>query len=1307
VGIRNHSIGSLDNVGIFGYYWSSTLNGAYSRSLGFNNVGASMYDSYRAIGYAVRCIKETPATIGALNCGSIGVAGNLISGQAISGASITVPYTGGNGGYYAAQSIPSTGVTGLTATLPAGVLANGSGNLVYTVSGTASGAGTASFALNVGGQICSFSVTVQTLISQYPVGSIFCAAGATAIVDVTNPTTGKTWMDRNLGAAQVATSSTDVNAYGDLYQWGRRSDGHQCRTSSTTTTLSSSDQPGNGSFILASTTPIDWRSPQNNNLWQGVNGVNNPCPSGYKVPSTVEFESERQSWNSNNYLGALSSVLKLPVSGRRFQSTGILLDVGTGGNYFTSTINSTVVDYLLFQVPNNNALVTVSNRAMGMTVRCIKETVATVGALNCGSATTTGNLFNGQAATGVSISVPYTGGNGGYYAAQTVNSTGVSGLTASIASGLLVSGSGTLVYSISGTPSNDGIASFNIMVGGQFCSFTISVYATQPAYPVGSVFCASGATIVVDVTNPTTGKTWMDRNLGATQTAISETDAAAYGDLYQWGRGSDGHQCRNSATTTIQSSTDQPGNGNFIFNTSNWRNPNNNNLWQGVNGVNNPCPSGYRLPTFNEIDQERLSWSAQNSSGAFASALKFSKGGLRDQGSGTLQNVGISGHYWTSTINGGSNAENLRISGGNANFPSDFRKANGTSVRCIKHTVATFGSLNCGGSTQTGIVYSGQAASGISVSLPYTGGNGGFQATLVYNSTGVTGLTATMSSVLIANGSGNLVFTISGTPSAGGMANFAVSIGGQSCTFFVTVTDLAAQYQAGSVFCTSGPTVIVDVNNPTTGKTWMDRNLGASQAATSSTDVAAYGDLYQWGRGNDGHQCRTSATTATLSSTDQPGNGNFILAPNTPFDWRSPQNVNLWQGVNGINNPCPSGYRLPSNIEFSSEVSTWSSNNSSGAIASQLKFPAAGNRPNASVAGEGSNGHYWTSTVNGTSSLRFSFSSGSISASTRSIGTSVRCIKETTATLGSLNCGGASQAGIVYSGQAASGVSVTLPYTGGNGGFQVAQVTNSAGVTGLTAALPAGLVANGSGNVVFTITGTPSAAGTANFTVNIGGQSCTFSLNVSSLIAQYPVGSVFCASGATVIVDVTNPTTGKTWMDRNLGATQVATSSTDALAYGDLYQWGRGNDGHQCRNSATTATLSSSDQPGNGNFILPPTTPNDWRSPQNTNLWQGVNGVNNPCPSGYRVPTDVELDAERISWATSNAAGGFSSVLKFPAGGSRSSVGGALNNVGVNINLWTSKTGSTTSACLNAGTTFSGINSDIRADGRSIRCIKN
>jgi hypothetical protein len=91
-----------------------------------------------------------------------------------------------------------------------------------------------------------------------------------------NPTTQRVWLDRNLGATQVATSSTDSNAYGWLYQWGRATDGHQIRTSVTTPTLSSTDQPINNNFIITSITPDDWRNPQNNNLWQGVDGINNP-----------------------------------------------------------------------------------------------------------------------------------------------------------------------------------------------------------------------------------------------------------------------------------------------------------------------------------------------------------------------------------------------------------------------------------------------------------------------------------------------------------------------------------------------------------------------------------------------------------------------------------------------------------------------------------------------------------------------------------------------------------------------------------------------------------------------------------------------------------------------------------------------------------------------------------------------------------------------------------------------------------------------------------------------------------------------
>lgn len=100
----------------------------------------------------------------------------------------------------------------------------------------------------------------------------------TDVVDVTSSITGFTWMDRNLGANRVATSITDTEAYGDLYQWGRSADGHEKRDSPTTTTLSITDIPGHGSFITSTINPLDWRSPQNDNLWQGVNGTNNPLP---------------------------------------------------------------------------------------------------------------------------------------------------------------------------------------------------------------------------------------------------------------------------------------------------------------------------------------------------------------------------------------------------------------------------------------------------------------------------------------------------------------------------------------------------------------------------------------------------------------------------------------------------------------------------------------------------------------------------------------------------------------------------------------------------------------------------------------------------------------------------------------------------------------------------------------------------------------------------------------------------------------------------------------------------------------------
>jgi len=123
----------------------------------------------------------------------------------------------------------------------------------------------------------------------------------------------------------------------------------------------------------------------------------------------------------------------------------------------------------------------------------------------------------------------------------------------------------------------------------------------------------------------------------------------------------------------------------------------------------------------------------------------------------------------------------------------------------------------------------------------------------------------------------------------------------------------------------------------------------------------------------------------------------------------------------------------------------------------------------------------------------------------------------------------------------------------------------------------------------------------------------------------------FTTQSQATVSTVTSPT-GKVWMDRNLGASRVAISSTDEQAYGDLYQWGRGTDGHEKRNSIITSTLSSVDKPGHNKFIATNGENNDWRNPQNNNLRQGEGGINNPCPENFRIPTISEWENERKSW---------------------------------------------------------------------------
>ena len=185
------------------------------------------------------------------------------------------------------------------------------------------------------------------------------------------------------------------------------------------------------------------------------------------------------------------------------------------------------------------------------------------------------------------------------------------------------------------------------------------------------------------------------------------------------------------------------------------------------------------------------------------------------------------------------------------------------------------------------------------------------------------------------------------------------------------------------------------------GNCWLDRNLGATQVATAYNDSASYGWYYQWGRRTDGHQVSTSGTTSTLSSSDSPGNGNFILAPSSPYDWRSPQNDSLWQGVSGTNNPCPTGFRIPTQPEWSNLITAAGITSYTTAFSSNLKLTATGYRDfggGNTLSSQGAYGYYWSSSVTGIFANFLHFSSGGVNLAGYSIhenGLSVRCIRNT------------------------------------------------------------------------------------------------------------------------------------------------------------------------------------------------------------------------------------------------------------------------------------------------------------------------
>lgn len=196
---------------------------------------------------------------------------------------------------------------------------------------------------------------------------------------------------------------------------------------------------------------------------------------------------------------------------------------------------------------------------------------------------------------------------------------------------------------------------------------------------------------------------------------------------------------------------------------------------------------------------------------------------------------------------------------------------------------------------------------------------------------------------------------------------------------------------------------------------------------------------------------------------------------------------------------------------------------------------------------------------------------------------------------------------------------------------------------------------------------------------------------------------------------------GKIWLQQNLGSSRVATSADDADSYGDLFQWGRWDDGHQLRNSATT-TAPSANSPdglsGISSFILGSGSASWWATNATSDAWNAASvsdmtsavGVD-PCKTvgqGWRLPTPAEWTTLVGAEGIANPATAFASYLKLPAAGYRSNTTGGFTYEGTRGYYWSSGTANSGGKYLYIGSSIANPGAGApRGQGESVRCIKD
>ena len=196
---------------------------------------------------------------------------------------------------------------------------------------------------------------------------------------------------------------------------------------------------------------------------------------------------------------------------------------------------------------------------------------------------------------------------------------------------------------------------------------------------------------------------------------------------------------------------------------------------------------------------------------------------------------------------------------------------------------------------------------------------------------------------------------------------------------------------------------------------WSPVNVGQTVISKVGDNVSNGGNLFQWGRLQPLTHESPEVVGPVISAAEV--GPSFITSLDSPWDWLSTKNDNLWNsGTEAApektdNDPCPSGWRVPTKLELDKLVGaqTWSAGKASALSAGLLTvsatipsgakicFSAIGSRSyNGDSRAQGTEGCYWSSAVDGTNASYLTFKNSEVSVihPNRTNGLPVRCVQD-------------------------------------------------------------------------------------------------------------------------------------------------------------------------------------------------------------------------------------------------------------------------------------------------------------------------